>query len=194
MAWVNAAFIVLNEAALIVTFVAENFMVESSLVDVFDAVLLDKGYSDLVSTAREINPNARTSVQALGRFTKSPFARFSCSLTCKFLLIIPLNFIPVVGPVLFIILEGYLFGPLSHYRYFQLKGWDKKRKLKWQKERVIAYLGFGTAHMVLQLFPVLSILFLFTSATGAALWAADMEKAARSDRAEEERERLCHLF
>jgi len=36
--------------------------------------------------------------------------------------------------------------------------------------------SFGVASVLLELVPVASILFAFTNATGAALWAADMEK------------------
>jgi hypothetical protein len=35
---------------------------------------------------------------------------------------------------------------------------------------------FGTVALTLQLVPVLSMLFLMTTATGAAMWAADLEK------------------
>lgn len=35
---------------------------------------------------------------------------------------------------------------------------------------------FGIMHVVLQVVPVLSILFLFTSAVGAALWAVEDQK------------------
>lgn len=37
---------------------------------------------------------------------------------------LPLNFIPVVGTLLFIVLQGRRQGPSAHQRYFQLKGWN----------------------------------------------------------------------
>ncbi|KAF8462916.1 hypothetical protein BDZ91DRAFT_732673 [Kalaharituber pfeilii] len=195
LAWVNAAFMVLNEAATIITFVAENFMVEEGLVDVFDAVLLDHGLGELVVTAREVNFNAPNSTKALGRYTKSPYLRFSFTLTCKFLLTLLLNFIPVVGPFLYVIGQGYLSGPLAHYRYFQLKGWSRKQEKQWTRKRVWAYLAFGTVHITFQLFPILSIFFLFTTAAGAGLWTVEIERREGILReGEDERERLCHRF
>ncbi|KAF8435528.1 hypothetical protein BGX38DRAFT_1251476 [Terfezia claveryi] len=191
LAWINAAFMVLNEAAMIITFVAENFMVEEGLVDVFDAVLVDHGLAPLVATARQLK-DAPTSVKALGKYTKSPYLRFSLSLTVKFILTLPLNFIPLVGPFLYIIAQGYLFGPLAHYRYFQLKGWDPKQEKKWKRDRVWAYLGFGATHITFQLFPILSIFFLFTTACGAGLWAVEIEREREGGPDEEER--LCHRF
>lgn len=186
---------VLNEAAMIITFVAENFMVEEGLVDVFDAVLIDHGLGALVATAREIK-DAPTSVKALGKYTKSPYIRFSCGLTIKFILTLPLNFIPLVGPFLYILAQGYLSGPLAHYRYFQLKGWTLTQERKWRKDKFWAYLTFGATHIVFQLFPVLSIFFLFTTACGAGLWAVEIERREGMLRqglgGADEEERLCH--
>lgn len=39
--------------------------------------------------------------------------------------------------------------------------------------------SFGTVAMVLQLVPIVSILFSYTNTVGAALWAVDMEKKQR---------------
>ncbi|KAF8419343.1 hypothetical protein EV426DRAFT_538883 [Tirmania nivea] len=195
LAWINAAFMVLNEAAMIITFVAENFMVEEGLVDVFDAVLLDHGLAPLVATARELK-DAPTSVKALGKYTKSPYLRFSLSLTVKFILTLPLNFIPLFGPFLYILAQGYLSGPLAHYRYFQLKGWTPKQEKKWKRDRVWAYLGFGATHIAFQLFPILSIFFLFTTACGAGLWTVEIERreGLLREGGPDEEERLCHRF
>lgn len=52
---------------------------------------------------------------------------------------LPLNFIPVVGTALFIILQGKRFGPGAHARYFQLKGFTEKQKEEWVEERKAAY-------------------------------------------------------
>lgn len=41
------------------------------------------------------------------------------------------------------------------------------------------YTWFGTVHIALQFIPGLSMLFLLTSAAGAALWAAKLEKKRR---------------
>ena len=41
---------------------------------------------------------------------------------------------------------------------------------------ILTFSSFGVAAVLLELVPVASILFAFTNTTGAALWAADMEK------------------
>ena len=46
----------------------------------------------------------------------------------RYLLYLPLNFIPIVGTALFIILQGKRNGPQAHQRYFQLKEWNKGQK------------------------------------------------------------------
>lgn len=47
----------------------------------------------------------------------------------------------------------------------------------WRKDIPNAnFARFGLPHVGLQVFPVLSILFLFTSATGAGLWAVEDQK------------------
>ncbi|KAI5811541.1 hypothetical protein DFH27DRAFT_533987 [Peziza echinospora] len=191
LAWINAFFMVLSEAAALISIIAEAWLVEDGLVDTFDAVLLDNGLHRLVSTARELLPG-RTSVDQLGKYTKSPYLRFSLSTTLKFLACLPLNFVPLVGPGLYILGVGYLQGPLCHYRYFQLQGWGKEMAKEWQREKLWAYLTFGSLHMTLQMVPVLNILLLFTTATGAGLWTVEIERRMRDEGTEEER--LCHRF
>lgn len=39
---------------------------------------------------------------------------------------------------------------------------------------------FGTVALILQLIPILSMIFLLTSAAGSALWAAEVEKHKRA--------------
>lgn len=105
LAWVNAFFMVLNEAALIIAFVAENWMVEAGLVDTFDAILVEKGYEHLVRNGRILRSEGGP-VERLGKYTVSPYLRFSCKLVMEFIMFFPVNFIPVVGWFLFIVLQG----------------------------------------------------------------------------------------
>lgn len=88
---------------------------------------------------------------------------------------LPLNFIPVVGTVIFIIVQGKKTGPNAHARYFQLKGMNKARREEHVEKRTGAYTGFGIVANLLEMVPVVGIFFAFTNTAGAALWAADME-------------------
>jgi hypothetical protein len=83
--------------------------------------------------------------------------------------------VPIVGTVAFIILQARKFGPNSHTRYFQLKGWNKQQKEEYVEKKRAAYTGFGIPAVLLEMIPFVGIFFAFTNTVGAALWAADME-------------------
>ena len=52
---------------------------------------------------------------------------------------LPLGFIPVIGTVMFIILQGRKFGPSAHERYFQLKQMSGRQKEDFVGKRKAAY-------------------------------------------------------
>ncbi|KAH0556790.1 hypothetical protein GP486_005422 [Trichoglossum hirsutum] len=116
LAWVNAAFLVLGEGAAIVALLFEAFFVDETLVDVFDATLINEGHLALLLPAREIHSSAADPVKQLGKHLTSA--------------------------------------------------------------------QFGTVALIFQLVPVLSMLFLITTAAGAAMWAADLENQRRKELAE----------
>lgn len=70
---------------------------------------------------------------------KKPLAKFSPTALIRYFMYLPLNFIPVVGTLLFIILQGKRVGPSAHARYFQLKGFTAKQREQWVEERKAAY-------------------------------------------------------
>ncbi|KIW11620.1 hypothetical protein PV08_10922 [Exophiala spinifera] len=180
-AWLNATFLVLGEGSAIVALLFEAFFVDETLVDIFDAVLIDQGLADLVGEARVLDRNGQNSVQMLGKPTvSSVYSPFSLRQILEFVILLPLNFIPYVGVPLFLFLTGYRAGPFHHWRYFRLLGLSKKDRAEYIKRRQLKYTWFGTVALALQLVPVLSMFFLLTSAAGSALWAANMEKARRS--------------
>lgn len=54
----------------------------------------------------------------------------------RYLLSLPLNAIPIVGTVFFLLFNGNKSGPGHHARYFQLKKFSDKDKNEWiQKKR-----------------------------------------------------------
>ncbi|KAK5029242.1 hypothetical protein LTR13_008779 [Exophiala sideris] len=180
-AWVNATFLVLGEGAAIVALLFEAFFVDEALVDTFDAVLIDQGFADLVKESRPLDQNARNSVQMLGKpTTSSVYSPFSFRQILELVILLPVNLIPIVGVPIFLILTGYRAGPFHHWRYFKLLGLSKKERKEYVRNRQLKYTWFGTVALSLQLVPILSMLFLLTSAAGSALWAVQMEKARRS--------------
>lgn len=148
--------------------------------------------TSLVSEGRQIRPGSDP-IGKLGKLLKKPFARFSPDAIIRYLIYLPLNFIPVVGTVMFIILQGRKAGPAAHARYFQLKEMKSRQKEDFIEQRKAAYTrydqttksccssnvtrSFGVPVVLLELIPVAGLFFSFTNAVGAALWAADMEQS-----------------
>lgn len=180
LAWINGAFLVLGEGAAVTALLFEAFFVDETLVDVFDATLINEGYRDLVATSRTLGPAACDPVKELGKPTTSAvYSPFSLRQIIEFIILLPLNFIPVAGTPMFLIMTGYRAGPLHHWRYFKLLGFTKKERNNYVSGRKLQYTWFGTVALVLQLIPVLSMLFLLTTATGSALWVARLEEKRR---------------
>ncbi|KAA8912029.1 hypothetical protein FN846DRAFT_903912 [Sphaerosporella brunnea] len=171
LAWVSTIALVLSESAAIISALSKNFLIEDALVDTFDQVLVSENMTDLVKNGRELKTGS-----SLGRLIKKPFAIFSPQAVIRYFLYLPLNFIPVVGTAVFLVVQGREQGPSYHNRYFQLKSYTKAQKEAFIERNNPAYIAFGTAATLLQLVPGLSILFLYTNTVGAALWAVDLER------------------
>lgn len=166
----------LGEGAAIVALLFEAFFVDETLVDVFDAVLINEGCGDLVAQGRILQSEGSDPVKQLGKPTTSAvYSPFSLRQIAEFIFFLPLNLIPVGGTPAFLVLTGYRAGPLQHWRYFKLLGLTKKERQAVIKKRKLRYTWFGTVALLLQLVPVLSMLFLLTTAAGSALWAVKLE-------------------
>ncbi|KAI4252860.1 MAG: hypothetical protein LQ352_004033 [Teloschistes flavicans] len=181
LAWINAAFLVLGEGAAVTALLFEAFFVDETLVDVFDATLIHQQCQDLVATSRQLDREASNPVKQLGKPTTSAvYSPFSLRQIIEFILFLPLNFIPVAGTPLFLLTTGYRAGPLHHWRYFKLLGLTKKERKTYIGQRKLQYTWFGVVALLLQLVPVLSMLFLLTTAAGSALWVVEIEEKRRS--------------
>ncbi|KAL8928610.1 MAG: hypothetical protein Q9208_001844 [Pyrenodesmia sp. 3 TL-2023] len=181
LAWINGAFLVLGEGAAVTALLFEAFFVDETLVDVFDATLINEGCRDLVATSRVLNLEASDPVKELGKPTTAAiYSPFSLRQIIEFIVFLPLNFIPVAGTPMFLIMTGYRAGPLQHWRYFKLLGFTKKERNTYVANRKLRYTWFGVVALILQLVPVLSMLFLLTTATGSALWVARLEEKRQS--------------
>lgn len=177
----NGVFLVLGEGAAIVALLFEAFFVDETMVDVFDAVLIHKGFRDLVAGSRILNPNGENPVKELGKpIASAVYSPFSLRQILEFIFLLPLNLIPVAGTPMFLILTGYRAGPFHHWRYFKLLGLSKKETRVFVKRRQLRYTWFGTMALLFQLVPVLSMLFLLTTAAGSALWVVELEQKRRA--------------
>jgi hypothetical protein len=105
-AWFNGTILVLGESAAVVALLFEAFFVDETQVDIFDAVLVHKGYEDLVATSRPVAPDEEgflDPVQRLGRPTRSAiYAPFSLRQIVEFVVFLPLTFVPYLGVPLFL--------------------------------------------------------------------------------------------
>ncbi|EGR48345.1 uncharacterized protein TRIREDRAFT_32149, partial [Trichoderma reesei QM6a] len=181
-AWVNAVVLVLGEGLVIIQGLFEGFFVDECRVDVFDATLINLSLKDLISPHRILFEDAPNAVKMLGKPTSSAtFNPWSTIQVVELIFFLPLNLIPYVGTIAFIVITGTRMGKLSHHRWFQLRGLSKAAQAKEIKSLEWEYVFFGTVAMILELIPVLSFFFLLTTAAGAAMWAADLEKSRRNE-------------
>lgn len=179
LAFVAAVPLVLGEAYVVINFLTKTFLLGQVGIDLFDEVLVQKGHTTLVERGRQVNTSSGGKTKQLGKSLSRPLSRFSTDNIVRYVLSLPLNLIPLVGTVVFLGYNGFKTGPGYHSRYFQLKGYDKDKRQLAIKKRRGAYTAFGTTAMVLNLVPIASIFFTFTSSVGAALWASDIESEAQ---------------
>ncbi|KAK0733709.1 hypothetical protein B0T26DRAFT_633531 [Lasiosphaeria miniovina] len=175
LAVLTTVLLILNESSVIINIVSKNFMLQDALLDTFDGTLLARDAADIVSEGRQLKSGGDP-IQRLGKILKSPFGRFSPKALVRYVMYLPLNFIPVVGTVVFILFQGRSRGNGVHDRYFQLKRWPSSKRSKWLSDHTGPYAAFGTVATLLEMVPLASVLFSFTNTVGAALWAADIEK------------------
>ncbi|KZW03292.1 hypothetical protein EXIGLDRAFT_738050 [Exidia glandulosa HHB12029] len=177
LAFVNAAGLVLSESSFIVTQLARAFIIEDSILELFDATLIEQGCAPLVAHGRELKSGKKNAYQRLGKLVMSPMQRLSPQSIAMYFLSLPLNLIPVVGTAIFLLIQGRNSGPGFHARYFQLKEMTPNARKSFIEEHRGAYTGFGAAASILNLIPFASIPLAFSHSVGAALWAADLEKS-----------------
>ncbi|KAG0627620.1 hypothetical protein M758_2G216000 [Ceratodon purpureus] len=98
-----------------------------------------------------------------------------------FLITLPLNFVPVVGNVLFCFLNSFPTAiSLHHYYYTEMKGLSSEEFSAVVHAKKPQYQSFGFVASAFSLIPGLDVILVLTNAVGAALWVADMEKSQGS--------------
>lgn len=131
LAALSAGLLVLSESSTLVTVLSKVFLVQDALVDTFDGTLLSRTGSSiesLVATGRQVKASGSDPISKLGKLVKKPFEKYTPTALIRYLMFLPLNAIPVVGTVVFVVLQGRRAGPGAHDRYFQLKGWGKAQR------------------------------------------------------------------
>jgi hypothetical protein len=130
--------LVLSEASTIFSVLSKNFLIDDALIDTFDGTLLCRNLNTLVQNERQVK-SGNDAVGKLGKLVSKPFQKFTPAAIIRYFMYLPLNFIPIIGTVLFVILQGRKFGPTAHARYFQLKQMKKQEKEQFIEKRKAAY-------------------------------------------------------
>ncbi|KAK6511063.1 hypothetical protein TWF506_010145 [Arthrobotrys conoides] len=187
IAFVNAAMLVLSESSTLILLISKWWWLDDATVEVFDAVLVQQNQTALVSAGREIKPTGGADpLSKLGKRLKKPFGDGLVKSLVRYVVLLPLNFIPVIGTIIFFVLNARNVGPAHHARYFQLKGFSNTERADYVKKNQGGYVGFGLACVLLNLVPIVNIVFAFTHTVGAALWAVKLEKIEASRGVKEE--------
>lgn len=130
--------LVLNESSTIVNIVSRTYLLQDALLDTFDGTLVARNADGIVREGRELHPGANP-MQKLGKILKSPFSKFTPKAIIRYVMYLPLNFIPVVGTLLFILIQARARGRIVHDRYFQLKKWTPSQRRDWVKKHTGPY-------------------------------------------------------
>ncbi|KAK2590897.1 hypothetical protein QQS21_011421 [Conoideocrella luteorostrata] len=172
---VSTVFLVLNESSTIVNIISRNWILQQAILDTFDGTLISRNAISMVREGREVKSGSDP-ISRLGKTLKNPFSKFSPTALIRYVMYLPLNFIPVVGTAMFLFLQARTRGTTVHGRYFQLKKWTTSQKQEWLQKHTGAYTAFGVVATLLEMIPVANIFFTYTNTVGAALWAADIEE------------------
>lgn len=101
----TTVLLVLNESTTIINIISRNWLLQDALLDTFDGTLVARQNADIVREGREIKSGSDPMAK-LGKIIKSPFAKFSPKAIIRYIMYLPLNAIPIVGTVIFILIQG----------------------------------------------------------------------------------------
>jgi hypothetical protein len=127
----TTVLLILNESSTIVSIISRNFFLQDALLDTFDGTLVSRNATGIVSEGRELKSGGDP-MERLGKILKSPFQKYSPKALIRYIMYLPLNFIPgkttgctdydrclltqlqntAVGTIIFIAIQG-MFGCIS---------------------------------------------------------------------------------
>ena len=89
----TTVLLILNESSAIVNLISRSFMLQTALLDTFDGTLLSRDATAVVSEGRELKSGGDP-ISRLGKIIKSPFSKFTPKAIIRYVMYLPLNFIP----------------------------------------------------------------------------------------------------
>lgn len=115
LAVLTTILLILNESAAIISVISLTWFLQDALLDTFDGTLVARGATQIVSEGRQLKAG-EDPIQKLGKIMKSPFEKFTLKALVRYVMYLPLNAIPIVGTLLFIVLQGRNRGKSVHAR------------------------------------------------------------------------------
>lgn len=107
----------LSESSTLINIISRTFLLQDALVDTFDGVLVARRQTEVLAEGRQLKSgNFNDPIAKLGKLVKSPFEKFTPKALVRYVMYLPLNFIPVVGTVIFVLLQGRTRGRSTHTR------------------------------------------------------------------------------
>jgi hypothetical protein len=117
LATVTTILLTLSESSTIINLISRTFLLQDALVDTFDGVLVARNQTAVLAEGRQLKPgNFGDPINKLGKLLKSPFEKFTPKALVRYVMYLPLNFIPIVGTVIFVLLQGRNRGNSVHTR------------------------------------------------------------------------------
>lgn len=93
LAVLTTVILILSESSTIISVLTRSFLLKDTLLDVFDGTLVSRDATNIVGEGRQLkaggDPMAR-----LGKILKTPFSGFSPKAIVRYIMYLPLNFIP----------------------------------------------------------------------------------------------------
>jgi hypothetical protein len=113
----TTALLTLSESSTLITILSKTFLIQDALVDTFDGVLVARRQTAVLAEGRQLKSgNFNDPIAKLGKLIKSPFEKFTPKALIRYVMYLPLNFIPVVGTVAFVLIQGRTRGKSVHTR------------------------------------------------------------------------------
>jgi hypothetical protein len=91
-----------------------------------------------------------------------------------FVVTLPVGAIPVIGPVLYVLANGYLQGPVQHARYFKQQKWTRSQIDEFVARNRSGYTLLGIYTTILELIPFINILGIYLNAVVSALYLIEL--------------------
>jgi hypothetical protein len=140
LAALTTILLTLSESSTIINILSRTFLLQDALVDTFDGTLVARNQTEVLAEGRQLKGgNFNDPIGKLGKLLKSPFEKYTPTAFIRYIMYLPLNFIPIVGTVMFVLLQGRSRGNSVHTRYFQLKKWNNAQREAWLKENTAPY-------------------------------------------------------